>query len=153
MERQVLQGITQRRLGKKRDKRDMTSESSEQQPWLSYSMEKHEELCCAHVTYLDNSSFKFVNQKAKALRRTCLQGHHTATTDWLSAQANETNKPMSFNQLQICLQNKQYLIVITECLIFTIQQKISKCGQGDSRDNTEENAENHHNFHRNLLNI
>ena len=108
-------------------------------------MEKREASCYACEAYSTNSSFKFVHWKKsnRLMKHAKSEAHYFAMTKWINAKRNEKQKVTILSKLDrqhkaSVLQNRHYLKVIIECLMFTAQQNIEQRGHGEERDNVSE---------------
>jgi len=87
---------------------------------------------------MNNSRFKFDNwKKPERLMKHSRSNHHQlAMAKWLGYRVNKTRQTSVLKQLadeheRQVKQNRDYLRIIIECLMFTAQQNIAQRGHGD----------------------
>ena len=122
--------------------RDFNPQYFKKYPWTSFNPSSKCIECFACQTYLGDSSFQYSNWKKpeKLKKHNQSKGHSLSMAKWLSYQINQrrnTSISMQLNsahQLTV-KQNRDYLRIIIETLVFTAQQNIAQRGVDENRHN------------------
>ena len=129
-----------KKFGREQTKRDFNPQWFKVYPWLSYDTGS----CCGscfpcHV-FLGNAKFQFRNWKKpeRLLKHGQSKSHQLAMVKWLSYRASKTRETSVLQQLndehhRQVKENREYLRIIIECVIFTAQQNIAQRGHVEER--------------------
>ena len=121
-------------------KRDFQYDWFKKYPWLHYDEKEKEARCFCCETYQDDAHFVFNNWKKpeKLLTHSKSNPHSFAMLKWMSAKHSKANKTSIVTMLQseharVVEDNRKYLKVIIETLMFTAVQNIAIRGAIESR--------------------
>ena len=136
----LLKEYHPKKFGRKAVQRDFNPEWFDSHPWLSYDIG---DCCCSCFpckVFMNNSRFKFDNwKKPERLMKHSRSNHHQlAMAKWLGYRVNKTRQTSVLKQLadeheRQVKQNRDYLRIIIECLMFTAQQNIAQRGHAETR--------------------
>ena len=117
-------------------------------PWLSYNIETKKACCFPCQKYLIAHNFTFDNWKKpeRLTKHHKSENHKTAMAKWIDSRANWKRNTSVLSQLQeshkqYAKENREYLKVIIECLMFTAQQNIAQRGHDEKRDGLSDSSD------------
>ncbi|KAL9983000.1 hypothetical protein ACROYT_G005120 [Oculina patagonica] len=117
-------------------------------PWLSFNLETKKACCYPCQKYLNAHDFTFDNWKKieRLTKHHKSENHQTAMAKWINSRENKKRSTSILSKLQeshkqYVKENRDYLKVITECLIFTAQQNIAQRGHGEQRDSLSDSSD------------
>lgn len=133
--------------------RDFQPKWFETYPWLGYSAVKEAAYCYACEKY-GNREMTFTNWKRteKFLKHSKSDDHKTAMVKWMCHRSqakaeSSVMKLMDKNHENFIANNRRYLKIIIECLMYTAQQNIPQRGHIECRsDLANRSDENRGNF-------
>ena len=141
----VLNTYRPQKFGKDIYPRDFKREWFQLYPWLSYDIQKSQASCYPCNIYMNNDSFTYSNWKKVHRLAKHAKGfqHKEAMVRWLDHRANVKQNSSVLGQLnadhqQKVAQNRAYLRVIIETLLFTAKQNIPQRGHAEDRSNLSE---------------
>ncbi|XP_071826952.1 zinc finger MYM-type protein 1-like [Apostichopus japonicus] len=134
-----------KKCGKETFQRDFQSEWFKIYPWLSYDNATNCGTCFACREFMHTDHFLFENWKKpeRLKKHTKSKTHLDAMTKWMQYRAAKKQNMTILTQLdkaheQKVAQNRAYIKVIVECLIFTAQQNIAQRGKHEDRSRIHE---------------
>ena len=137
----ILKEYKPRKFGRETYKRDFNPEWFKLHPWLSYDVSQCQGSCYPCRVFTNNKRFKFTNWKKtkRLMKHSRSRPHKIAMAKWLADRANKKRKTSVLVQLsdehqRQIKQNREYLRVIIECIVFTAQQNIAQRGHVENRD-------------------
>ncbi|KAK6191009.1 hypothetical protein SNE40_002759 [Patella caerulea] len=138
----ILSSYNPKKHGRESAKRDFKSEWFKVHPWLSYNAELKCGTCFSCEEFMGNTSFKFDNwKKPKGLvKHANSKRHRNGITKWLeykNARKNATNVLIQLDNAhkKLASENRAYLKIVIECLLYTAQQNIAQRGSVEERSN------------------
>ena len=121
--------------------RDVNPACYKRYPWLSCNCETKKACCYLCQKYLNFHDFTFDNWKKleRLTKHHKSEDHLTAMAKWIGSRANKKRNTSILSKLQqshkqYVKENRGYLKVIIECLMFTAQQNIAQRGHDEGRD-------------------
>ena len=140
-EQPILKCYDPKKFGSESFSRDFNPAWYKRYPWLSYDFETKKACCYPCQKYLNAHDFTFDNWKKpeRLTKHHKSENHQTAMTKWIDSRANKKRNTSILSKLQEShkqnvKENRDYLKVIIECLMFTAQQNIAQRGHDEQRD-------------------
>lgn len=136
----VLNEYLPKKFGRETSKRDFNPEWFKQHSWLSYDVSD----CCGSWfpcnMFQSNSTFKFNNWKKpqRLTKHSLSSAHQMAMAQWLAYNTNKRKQTSILMQLndehdRQVKENREYLRIVIECVVFTAQQNIAQRGHCEDR--------------------
>lgn len=140
----VLPEYFPKTFGRETSKRDLNSDWFKIYPWLDYDVVEHYCTCFACKVFLNETTFRYDNWKktVRLVKHSKSKRHQFAMAKWLAYRANLKKQTSVLTQLsnehsRQVKENREYLKVIIECLIFTAQQNIAQRGHCEDRSSLD----------------
>ena len=137
----ILKCYDPKKFGSESFSRDFNPAWYKRYPWLSYDFETKKACCYPCQKYLSAHDFTFDNWKKpeRLTKHHKSENHQTAMAKWIDSRANKKRNTSILSKLQEShkqdvKENRDYLKVIIECLMFTAQQNIAQRGHDEQRD-------------------
>ena len=137
----ILKCYDPKKFGSESFSRDFNPAWYKRYPWLSYNCETKTACCYPCQKYLNAHDFTFDNWKKieRLTKHHKSENHQTAMAKWIDSRANKKKDTSILSKLQeshkqYVKENRDYLKVIIECLMFTAQQNIVQRGHDEKRD-------------------
>ena len=145
----LLKIYERKQLGNESFTRDFNPEWYKRHPWLSYDTTTNKAHCFAcHMFLTEKDSFSFDNWKKpeRLVKHHKSEKHQRAMEMWMSSRANKKRNSSVLSQLheahdQSVKENRKYLQVIIECLMYTAQQNIAQRGHAEERVHLNEHCD------------
>ena len=140
----ILTIYNPQKFGKELRLRDFNSDWFKIHPWITYDVKKMQASCYPCNVFLQNSTFSFKNWKKthRLSKHAKSSRHKQAMMKWLNYRAHEKQKVSLLGRLnaahkQQVAQNREYLKIIIETLLFTAKQNIPQRGHEEDRRNLD----------------
>ena len=140
----ILTKYKPKKFSKECTLRDFKSEWFKLYPWLTYDISKSQASCYPCKVFMHSNTFTFGNWKkthrlTKHAKSSC---HQQAMIKWIDYRAHARNKQSMLSKLntvhkQQVEQNREYLKIIIETLLFTAKQNIAQRGHEEVRSNLD----------------
>ena len=137
----ILKFYNPKIFGSESFSRDFNPAWYKRYPWLSYDFETKKAGCYPCQKYLNAHDFTFDNWKKpeRLTKHHKSDNHQMAMAKWIDSRANKKRNTSILSKLQEShkhdvKENREYLKVIIECLMFTAQQNIAQRGHDEQRD-------------------
>ena len=145
----LLKSYDPKKLGNESFSRDFNPEWYKRHPWLSYDVSKKKAKCFPCQMYMkEKDSFSFDNWKKPEwlAKHHKSEKHQTAMEMWMSSRANKKHNSSVLSQLhedhkQSVKENRDYLKVIIESLMYTAQQNVAQRGHEEERVNLDKSSD------------
>ena len=145
----LLKSYDPKELGNESFTRDFKPEWYKRHPWLSYDTTTNKAHCYACQTFLaEKNPFFFDNWKKpeRLAKHHKSEKHQRAMEMWMSIKANKKRNSSVISLLneahkQSVKENRMYLQVIIECLMYTAQQNIAQRGHEEVRTGLNERCD------------
>ena len=130
-----------KKFGSESFSRDFNPAWYKRYTWLSYNFETKKACCYPCQKYLNAHDFTFDNWKKleRLNKHNKSENHQTAMAKWIESRANKKGNTSRLSKLQkshkqYVKENRYYLKIIIECLMFTAQQNIAQRSHDEQRD-------------------
>lgn len=144
----ILKHYNPKKFGSESFSRDFNPVWYKRYPWLSYDFETKKACCYPCQKYLNAHDFTFDNWKKpeRLTKHHKSDNHQTAMAKWIDSRANKKRNTSILSKLQEShkhdvQENREYLKVIIECLMFTAQQNIAQRGHDEQRDDLSNSSD------------
>ena len=144
----ILKHYNPKKFGSESFSRDFNPAWYKRYPWLSYDFETKKACCYPCQKYLNAHDFTFDNWKKpeRLTKHHKSDNHQTAMAKWIDSRANKKRNTSILSKLQEShkhdvQENREYLKVIIECLMFTAQQNIAQRGHDEQRDDLSNSSD------------
>ena len=144
----MLKCYDPKKIGSESFSRDFNPAWYKRYPWLSYNCETKKACCYPCQKYLNVHDFTFDNWKKleRLTKHHKSESHQTAMAKWIESRANKKRNTSILSKLQeshkqYVKENRDFLKVIIECLMFTAQQNIAQRGHDEQRDSLSNSSD------------
>ena len=144
----ILNCYDPKQFGNESFSRDFNPAWFKRYMWLNYNIKTRKASCFPCQKYLIDHNFTFDNWKKpdRLTKHHKSENHKTAMAKWIDSRANKKRNTSVLSQLQeshkqYAKENREYLKVIIECLMFTAQQNIAQRGHDEKRDSLSDSSD------------
>ena len=144
----MLKCYDPKKIGSESFSRDFNPAWYKRYPWLSYNCETKKACCYPCQKYLNVHDFTFDNWKKleRLTKHHKSESHQTTMAKWIESRANKKRNTSILSKLQeshkqYVKENRDFLKVIIECLMFTAQQNIAQRCHDEQRDSLSNSSD------------